>query len=152
MRSLVVALLACAALAGCERQMHNMYAQPRYDPGAGSPLWRNGRAGRPPVDGTVAATPPAQATASLARGQERYSIYCLPCHSARGDGNGPVALHGFPHPPNYREQRLREASDSYLYDVITQGHGIMYSYADRLTPEDRRAVVAYIRALQKEPQ
>lgn len=149
----VFAILSCAALAsGCERQMHDMYAQPRYDPNAGSPLWSDGRATRPPVPGTVATRQRAPAPASLARGQERYSIYCMPCHGARGDGNGLVPRHGFPHPPDYREPRLRDAPDSYLVDVVTRGHGIMYGYADRLAPEDRLAVVAYVRALQKEPK
>jgi hypothetical protein len=65
-----------------------------------------------------------------------------------GDGDGPVVRHGFPHPPSYHEPRLRAAPDRHFYDVMTQGHGIMYSYADRVTPQDRWAIVAYIRALQ----
>jgi mono/diheme cytochrome c family protein len=172
-----VVALACALLAaGCERQMQDMYRQPRFDPNEGSPLWADGRADRPPVPGTVeAATGDIAGTSSgrhgrnetqdwhaaeqaqaappvtrtlLVRGQERYSVYCLPCHSAIGDGDGPVAQHGFPHPPSYHQPRLRDAPDRYLFDVITNGHGVMYSYADRVPPQDRWAIVAYIRALQ----
>jgi mono/diheme cytochrome c family protein len=168
---------ACALLAGCERSMQDMYEQPRYEPGEASPLWRDGRADRPPVPGTVAAAagqlagtssarqgrevtqdwgpagdkpalrPPLSRTLLL-RGQERYTIYCVPCHSALGDGDGPVAQHGFPHPPSYHQARLRDAPDGYLFDVITRGHGVMYGYADRIAAPDRWAIVAYIRALQ----
>jgi mono/diheme cytochrome c family protein len=172
---LAIALVALLT-ASCERQMHDMYAQPRYDPNEGSTLWQDGRADRPPVPGTVAAaagdiagtssgrrgrelpqeweaasqaqSPPPVTKALLARGQERYSIYCVPCHSVLGDGDGPVAQHGFPHPPTYHQPRLRNASDRYLFDVITNGHGVMYGYADRVDAQDRWAIVAYIRALQ----
>jgi mono/diheme cytochrome c family protein len=86
--------------------------------------------------------------ALLVRGQERYAIYCVPCHSPLGDGDGPVARHGFPHPPSYHDDRLRNASDRYLFDVITNGYGIMYGYADRVNAQDRWAIVGYLRALQ----
>jgi mono/diheme cytochrome c family protein len=85
----------------------------------------------------------------LERGRERFDIYCAPCHSPVGDGDGMVARRGFPHPPSYHIARLREAPDRHFYDVMTNGYGIMYSYADRVTPEDRWAIVAYIRALQR---
>jgi mono/diheme cytochrome c family protein len=163
------------ALAGCERAMHDMYRQPRYDRNAASPLFPDGRAGRPPPPGSVpmamgdlaatsssrrgqqelqareaaaAATAPRITPALLQRGRERFDIDCLPCHSPVGDGDGPVVRRGFPHPPSFHEQRLRDAPDRHFYDVITNGHGIMYSYADRVTPQDRWAIVAYIRALQ----
>ncbi len=84
----------------------------------------------------------------LLRGQERYSIYCLPCHSPVGDGDGWITRRGFPHPPSYHSERLRQAPDRHFFDVITNGYGIMYSYADRVEPADRWAIVAYIRALQ----
>ena len=169
-------MLLVAAFSGCERQMRNMYEQPRYDPGEGSPLFADGKAMRAPPAGSVPAAAgdlaatssgrrgenvPAQWRAAyerqslppvtralLQRGQERYEIYCLPCHSPAGDGDGPVVRHGFPHPPSYHEQRLRDAPDRHFFDVITHGHGVMYSYADRVAPEDRWAIVAYIRALQ----
>jgi mono/diheme cytochrome c family protein len=164
------------ALAGCERLMHNMYQQPRLDPGEASPLFPDGRADRPPpvgsvpmAAGTLAMTssgrkghelpaqwqaaaestaPPPVTQALLARGQQRYEIYCLPCHSPVGDGDGPIVRRGFPQPPSYHEQRLRDAPDRHFYDVMTNGYGIMHSYADRVAPQDRWAIVAYIRALQ----
>ena len=175
-RMLVAWMCACVVLGGCERRMHDMYRQPRYDPNEASPLFPDGRADRPaPVGtvpmaaGTLAATTsgragrdltmqwqvandsaqlPAITSAMLARGQERYGIYCLPCHSPLGDGDGPVVRRGFPHPPSYHEQRLRDAPDRHFYDVISNGYGIMHPYADRVAPPDRWAIVAYIRALQ----
>lgn len=168
-------VLLLLALGGCERAMHNMYAQPRYDTNEPSPLFADGRSVRPPPPGSVpaamgdaaattssrrggqevaaraaaqAASAPRITAALLQRGQERFDIYCLPCHSPLGDGDGPVARRGFPHPPSFHEQRLRDAPDRHFFDVITHGHGVMYSYADRVTPQDRWAIVAYIRALQ----
>lgn len=82
------------------------------------------------------------------RGHERYDIFCAPCHSVLGDGDGMVVRRGFPAPPSYHSERLRRAPDSHLYAVISHGYGAMYAYADRLSPQDRWAVVAYIRALQ----
>jgi len=176
----LAALAALATLGGCERQMRNMYQQPRYDPGETSPLFPDGRAGRAPPVGSVpaaagdlaatssarqgrdapvqwqeaaaASSPPPVTRALLQRGQERYTIYCLPCHSPLGDGDGPVVRRGFPQPPSYHVQRLREAPDRHFFDVITQGHGVMYSYADRVGAQDRWAIVAYIRALQLSQQ
>lgn len=172
---MVLVMFCAALLPACERQMQDMYRQPRYDSYEGSTLWPDGRAARPPVDGTVAASAgtlagtssgrrgtdvpqqwrqadDAQAVpiskALLVRGQERYTIYCSPCHSVLGDGDGPVARHGFPHPPTYHQPRLRDATDRYVFDVITHGHGVMRGYADRVPAQDRWAIVAYIRALQ----
>jgi mono/diheme cytochrome c family protein len=85
----------------------------------------------------------------LERGRQRFGIYCEPCHSPVGDGDGMIPRRGFPHPPSYHIERLRSAPDRHFYDVMTQGYGVMYSYADRVTPEDRWAIVAYIRALQR---
>src|SRR5262245_24564901 len=84
----------------------------------------------------------------LDRGESRFNITCLPCHGKLGDGNGMVALRGFRHPPNYRDDRLRNAPTSHFYDVITNGFGAMPSYAEVVTPEDRWTIIAYIRALQ----
>jgi len=91
--------------------------------------------------------PPASA-ALLARGRDRFDIFCSPCHSIAGDGDGMIARRGFPHPPSYHTDRLRNAPDAHFYSVITNGYGMMYSYADRVAPSDRWAIVAYIRALQ----
>lgn len=84
----------------------------------------------------------------LARGAERFEIYCAPCHNRNGDGDGMIVRRGFPAPPSYHTERLRQAPDSHFYDVITSGYGAMYPYADRIAPGDRWAIVAYIRALQ----
>ncbi|MGN6729114.1 MAG: c-type cytochrome [Rhodanobacteraceae bacterium] len=84
----------------------------------------------------------------LRRGQQRFDIYCAPCHSRAGDGDGMIARRGFPHPPSYHTDALRNAPDSHFYDVITDGYGAMFAYADRVSPHDRWAIVAYIRALQ----
>ena len=86
--------------------------------------------------------------ALLERGQERFRIYCTPCHSELGDGHGMIVQRGFPPPPSYHIARLRDAPMQHFYDVITNGYGAMYSFAYRVQPEDRWAIAAYIRALQ----
>jgi mono/diheme cytochrome c family protein len=99
--------------------------------------------------GEVADRIPLPITAALlASGQERFNIYCAPCHSQLGDGDGMVVRRGFPAPPSFHTPRLRQAPDSHFYDVMTRGYGAMYPYADRVTPEERWAITAYIRALQ----
>jgi mono/diheme cytochrome c family protein len=129
--------------------------QPRYKRGGEAPLFTDDVSTRSPPDGTVAVSDPekrpaqqALTLALLERGQQRYTIYCAPCHGAGGDGDGMVVRRGFPAPPSYHDARLRTASDQHLYDVITHGWGVMYPYADRVSPADREAVIAYIRALQ----
>jgi mono/diheme cytochrome c family protein len=172
----LLCLCGLLALSGCERLMRNMYEQPRLDPGEGSSLFADGLASRAPPPGSVAhamgdlaatssgrrgtelparlqaaeaaSAPPPLSAELLRRGQERYGIYCLPCHSALGDGDGPIVRRGFPAPPSYHQARLRQAPDRHFYEVITQGYGVMPSYADRVAAEDRWAIVAYIRALQ----
>ena len=143
-------MAALAALAGCDK----MANQPKQLPYEISP----GQSSNPNIEppfGIVARdeqpppAPPAVTLALLKRGQERFNIYCAPCHSPLGDGDGMVPRRGFPHPPSYHDERLRQAPDRHFYDVMTNGYGIMYSYADRVTPEDRWAIVAYIRALQR---
>lgn len=168
-----VALLATTTLAGCERFMANMYHQPRYKPGEAAPLFADGQSERPPPPGTVphAALPNAAAPqadtpdkappppglngqpglvpqAVMSRGQQRYGIFCMPCHGLDGYGDGPVAQRGFPAPPSYHVERLRSAGDQHLYDVISRGHGLMPAYGDRIAPPDRWAIVAFVRALQ----
>lgn len=91
---------------------------------------------------------PPVTLALLERGQERYRIYCTPCHSELGDGRGMVVQRGFPPPPSYHIDRLRSAPVQHFYDV-TGGHGVMYSFSGRVQPADRWAIAAYIRALQR---
>ena len=174
-RTLALVLSLCA-LAGCERTMKNMYVQPKLGPDAASPLFPDGKGSRPPPTGSVAmaegdlaktsggrhgqdavvaddaaaaaSAPPAVDLTLLQRGQQRYDIYCAPCHSPLGDGDGLVARRGFPHPPTFHQARLRDAPDRHMFDVVTQGYGVMPAFADRTTPRDRWAIVAYVRALQ----
>jgi len=97
----------------------------------------------------LATNPLPMDRATLERGRERFDIYCSPCHSVAGDGDGMIVRRGFPSPPSYHTDRLRNAPDAHFYSVITNGYGMMYSYADRVAPRDRWAIVAYIRALQR---
>jgi mono/diheme cytochrome c family protein len=147
-------LLAAISLAACEQ---NMDVQPKYSEYAKAPLFR-GSVLRAPPAGAVSRDDPARAeaitntpavtAALLDRGRERFGIFCQPCHGAGGDGNGIIVQRGMPGPTSYHDERLRSADDQYLFDVITNGHGAMYSYAARVPPGDRWAIVAYIRALQ----
>ena len=151
---------------GCRQDMHN---QPKYKPLAGSEFFADDRASRPLVDGTVARghlktdehfytgkvngklvdTFPFPVTrAVLERGRERFNIYCAVCHGRDGNGRGMIVQRGFRQPPSYHIDRLRQAPVGHFFDVITNGFGSMYSYASRVSPEDRWAIVAYIRALQ----
>jgi len=153
-RACLCALLALAFCTGCKKA--DMYQQQSYrtydrDPGLpGETTEQN------PVPNTVAqeqpdkpVPQPAIATAQLlARGQQGYDIFCTPCHSATGAGDGMIVLRGFPHPPDFITDRLLHATAQHFYDTITYGKGDMYSYADRVPPADRWAIAAYIRALQ----
>ena len=101
------------------------------------------------IGNELAATFPVPVTRQLLdRGRERFDIDCAVCHSRIGDGNGMIVQRGFPRPPSLHEQRLRDAPVGHFFDVITNGYGVMYSYASRVSPEDRWAIAAYIRALQ----
>jgi mono/diheme cytochrome c family protein len=103
----------------------------------------------PPSDGPVPTDLPIPVDAALlSRGRARFDIYCSPCHGYDGRGDGMVARRGFPAPPSYHTPRLRQAPSLHFYAVITHGYGAMYSYAARVTPADRWAIIAYIRALQ----
>jgi mono/diheme cytochrome c family protein len=157
-------------LPGCEKAMRDMYEQPKYEPLAPSSLWPDGQSARPMESGVVVysagvlaasssgrggelslptGTPPPVTIDELQRGRERYDIYCAPCHSVSGDGDGMVVRRGFPAPASLHTPPMRAASDGRLFDVITKGYGVMYSFADRIGPSDRWAIVAYMRALQR---
>jgi mono/diheme cytochrome c family protein len=133
----------------------NMNQQKKLPPYRASSLF-GGLAMLTSVPGTVArdaqpdsAPQPPVITAELVvRGKNRFEIYCTPCHGRVGDGQGMVVQRGFPAPPSFHIDRLRAAPASHFYGVITNGHGAMYSYAARVAPADRWAIVAYIRALQ----
>jgi len=165
MRSAALALLL--ALAGCRQDMHD---QPKFIPLRPSNFFADGRSARPLPEGTVARghlnedarfftgkTPdgklvtefPMPVTRELVqRGQERFNIYCTPCHSRLGDGNGMVVQRGYRHPPSYHIDRLRQAPVGHFFDVITSGFGAMPDYASQIPPADRWAIVSYVRALQ----
>lgn len=152
---LLVLLGLMALLSGCDVSMTQ---QNKYDTYAPAKLWADGTSARPLPEHVVAqgdaaraqaaAHPPPASDALLARGQQRYDIFCAPCHGLDGRGDGIIAQHGFPHPPSYFEPRLMSAPASTFYEAISNGYGVMYSYADRVPPHDRWAIVAYIRALQ----
>lgn len=159
-------LLAVLALAGCRQDMHD---QPRFKALARSDFYADLRSARAPVEGTVArgqlhedtyfytgklgnATgdymPFAVNKQVLARGRERFNVYCSPCHSRLGDGNGVIVQRGFRRPPSYHTERLRHAPLGYFFDVMTNGFGAMPDYAAQISARDRWNIVAYIRALQ----
>jgi mono/diheme cytochrome c family protein len=136
----------------------SMTRQPKYDTYAPADIWPDGASARRLPDGVVAqgqparlaseATPPPATEALLQRGRERFDIYCSPCHGLAGDADGIIVAHGFPKPPSYHIDRLLAAPARHFYDVISNGYGVMFSYAARVEPEDRWAIVGYIRALQ----
>lgn len=153
-------------LAACQQQMAD---QPRYDPLSSSTFFGDGRSARPLVEGTVARgrlrtdehfytgreqgrlvdTFPFPVTRSvLARGQERFNIFCSPCHDRIGNGQGMIVRRGYRAPPSYHVDRLRAAPLGHFFQVMTNGFGVMPDYAQQVSPEDRWAIVAYIRALQ----
>jgi len=159
----VIGLIALLP-AGC-----NMRSKARFKPYEPSAFFENNQLARPlepntvalgqtrvsayfttgRIDGEPAAAFPAPVTREvLERGQERYNIYCAPCHGLTGYGDGMIVQRGFMQPPSYHTERLRNAPPGYFVDVITNGFGQMYSYADRVSPDDRWAITAYIRALQ----
>jgi mono/diheme cytochrome c family protein len=147
-----------------------MQVQPKQNPLSRSDFYADQRSERPPVDGTVARgelradtyfytgktgnnlgdyMPFPVTKEVLNRGRERYNIYCAPCHSRVGDGNGFIPSRGFARmPPSFHIARLQKAPVGYFYDVITSGFGLMSDYASQISPEDRWKIVAYIRALQ----
>lgn len=167
MRSLSASvLLFCLAITGCRK---GMVDQQKLKPLAEADFFADARGSRQPPPHTIAreqlredeqfytgkigdqlaATFPMPVTReTLARGRERFEIYCTACHGLTGAGDGMIVQRGFPPPPSLHEARLRNAPPGHFFDVITNGYGVMYSYAARVSPEDRWAIAAYIRALQ----
>jgi mono/diheme cytochrome c family protein len=148
--------LALLSLAACSDQ--SMERQPKARSYRPSEIWSDGTSARPLPPHTVArgdlareaalADPPPVDMALLERGRERYEIACAPCHGLGGRGDGMIVQRGFPPPPDYNSPRLRAVPASHIVDVITNGYGVMYSYAARVEPADRWAIAAYVRALQ----
>lgn len=155
MRRMVCLMLAVAALTGCR---DDLTEQPKFTTYAPSTLWQDGAATRPRVEGTVSRsdltraeimTPPEIGADLLARGRERFDVFCSPCHGPTGAGDGRVVQRGFPQPPSLLSARLRQAPAEHFVNVIGEGYGVMFSYGDRVAPKDRWAITAYIRALQR---
>ena len=165
--------VAAALVGGCRQDMHD---QQKIEPLEGTPFFPDGRGSRQPVEGTVArgllkedrhlyegrfgedaAGPQGELVDTfpmpvdrqlLLRGRERYDIYCSPCHSRTGDGDGMIVRRGFQRPPTFHRDELRTQKVGYLYEVISKGLGVMPSYAAQIPVRDRWAIVAYLRVLQ----
>ena len=144
MRRAFIILAICLVLAACD----DMADQPRQRGYAPAAAPARVPAGTVEYQDKPVEAPPVT-LALLQRGQERFRIYCTPCHSELGDGNGMIVQRGFPRPPSYHAEPLLHAPVQHFYDVIANGHGAMYPFADRVQPSDRWAIAAYIRALQR---
>ncbi len=164
--SALIVVLVTLTAAGCRQDMHD---QPKYIPLRGSAFFTDARSARPLVEGTVArghlrdddllctgkiggnpATvfPFRVDEKVMRRGQERFDVFCSPCHGRTGQGDGMVVLRGYRRPPSMHQDRLRDAPVGHFFDVITNGFGAMPDYAAQVKAEDRWAIAAYIRALQ----
>jgi mono/diheme cytochrome c family protein len=163
----VVPAAFALALSGCRNDMHH---QAKVKPFRESTFFADGASARPLPEGTVARgflredaalargqgpdgkfverIPVPLTRTLLARGQERFDIFCSPCHGRTGEGQGMIVQRGFKRPPSFHVDRLRAERAGYFFDVITNGFGQMSSYAMQVTAEDRWAVVAWIRTLQ----
>jgi hypothetical protein len=171
---MMLALAAMFLVAGCRQDMHN---QPKFIPLRSNTFFPDQRSARYPVEGTVPRLEDATMDAEqldpesyfltgkhgaafgnelpfpltrdvMDRGEQRFNIYCSPCHSRVGDGNGMVVQRGYKHPPSFHQERLRNAPVGYFFDIISNGLGAMPDYGSQIKPADRWAIAAYIRALQ----
>jgi len=162
-----VVIAATLAAAACRQDMHDA---PRYEPLEASAFFTDTSSARAPVANTVSRNPlpdsdellytgkvngvlsnefPMPVTAAvMARGEQRYNIFCSPCHGRTGQGDGMIVQRGMRQPPSFMEDRLRNAPAGYFFDVMTHGFGAMQDYAAQIPVEDRWAIVAYERALQ----
>ncbi len=164
-RALLVVVLGLA-VGACRLDMHDA---PRYNPLQASTFFADGSSARAPVPNTVARGllredehlysgrvngqlvdefPMTVTAAIMERGQERFNVFCAPCHGRTGVGDGMIVQRGFRQPPSLHEDRLREAPAGYFFDIITHGFGAMQDYATQVPVADRWAISAYIRALQ----
>lgn len=165
-RLYALALVCVLALAGCRQDMHN---QPKYIPLRDSEFFKDGSSARPLPEDTVArgtleddssfytgkngtaevdALPFPLTQQVLDRGEDRFNIYCAPCHDRNGTGNGMIVRRGYRQPPSYHIDRLRQAPLGHFFDVMTNGFGAMPDYRAQIAARDRWAIAAYIRALQ----
>jgi mono/diheme cytochrome c family protein len=165
-RSLLAVVLLSGAVSGCRQDMHDA---PRYDPLEESPVFANGASAQPLIEGTVARGhldedtlletgkvdgqfvdlfPFAITAADMDRGEQRYNIYCSPCHGRRGEGDGMVVQRGYRQAASYHTDRLRAMAAGELYDRIANGFGAMPDYRAQIPADDRWRIVAYVRALQ----
>jgi len=164
--TVVSVTMSALVFSACRQDMHD---QPKYIPLRESTFFSDSRSARPIVEGTVArghlrddeltytgkmdgkdaaVFPMAIDARVMARGRERFDIYCSPCHGRTGQGDGMVVLRGYRHPPSFHQDRLRDAPVGHFFDVITNGFGAMPDYATQIRAEDRWAIIAYLRALQ----
>jgi mono/diheme cytochrome c family protein len=163
----LIVVLFLSSIAGCHRDMRD---QPRFEPYEETEFFRDGMSARTPIAGTVAVGKleedgafftgkqdgklvdelPVELTAKLLeRGRDRYTIFCTMCHGQWGGGDGMIVQRGLRAPPTFHSERLRNVPIGHFFDVITHGFGAMPSYAVQIKPEDRWAIAAYLRALQR---
>jgi mono/diheme cytochrome c family protein len=165
MPAVMIIALCALSLSGCDMALRqDMADQPKNRPLSPSEFFADGRSERPLIESTVArgaldndvynvskeyaGFPLPVDEKLLHRGEDRYKVFCTPCHGLQGDGQGMAAMRGMKHPTSYHIDRLRQAPNGYFYDVISNGFGSMYSYSERISPRDRWAIIAYVRALQ----
>ena len=166
MRRAAVIVTALVGLAACREDMQN---QPKYKPIRPSSFFADGRTSRPVVEGTIArgqldldpahttgksgkqyaANPLPRTEVTYRHGRERYDIYCSPCHDRVGTGHGMIVERGYKQPPTFHQERLREVADGYFFEVMTQGFGAMPSHAQQIPVDDRWAIAAWMRVLQR---
>ena len=165
-RNVLAVVVIASVVAGCRQDMHDA---PRYEAYEASPFFADGRASRQAPAGTVARGwlradealytgrangelvsefPFPVSSEDMARGRERFNIYCTPCHGILGDGQGMVVQRGLRRAASYHQDRLRDEKVGYFYDVVTNGFGAMQGYAEQIPVRDRWLIVAYVRALQ----
>jgi hypothetical protein len=171
---MMLVLAAMSLMAGCRQDMHN---QPKFIPLRSNTFFPDQRSARYPVSGTVPRLEDATMDAEqldpssyfltgkhgaafgnelpfpltrevMDRGEQRFNIYCSPCHARIGDGDGMIVQRGYKHPPSFHQERLRNAPVGYFFDIMSNGLGAMPDYASQIKPSDRWAIAAYIRALQ----